>query len=96
MKRFFKRRFRYEPETWPTWQDVLDGEEDVEEEEGGQDTAEKVEGAAESGEGSKPAVVKKKRLRLDEEVEASGWKLEMQQQLEEVSQCLSTRVSSIS
>lgn len=96
MKRFFKRRFRYEPETWPTWQDVLDGEEDAEQEDGGEDTVEKAEGDAESGEGSKPAVVKKKRLRLDEEVEASGWKLEMQQQLEEVSRCLSSRVGLIS
>ena len=80
VKRFFKRRFRYEPESWPTWADVLAGDDDEEyeveaDQEAGDDADAKK--SETKGEG-------KKRLRLDLEVEASGWKGDMQKQLEEV------------
>ncbi|KAK1923118.1 putative Rio2p serine kinase [Papiliotrema laurentii] len=86
VKRFFRRRFRYEPESWPTWKDVLAGDDEAEDdEEGSEGQASKEEGAdvPESEAGAAPTGKGKKRVRLDLEVEASGWKGDMQRQLEE-------------
>lgn len=80
IKRFFKRRFRYEPDSWPTWQDVLAGEEEEDDE---QQEGEIADGETEK-QGETKKIEGKKRVRLDEAVEASGWKRDMQQQLEEV------------
>lgn len=102
IKRFFRRRFRYEAATWPRWKDVLEGlvaAEDAaktqETSEGGQTEASPSSDATEakgdvkakSGEASKDAETVEGEdilVRLDEIVEASGWKGDMQQQLEQV------------
>ncbi|ORX40854.1 RIO1 family-domain-containing protein [Kockovaella imperatae] len=70
IKRFFKRRFRFEPSSWPRWKDVLAGP-DLSET-GGADTEQKAES-------SQMALYP----RLDEQVEASGWNSKGSQQLEE-------------
>lgn len=107
MRRFFKRRFRYEALSWPTWKDVLAGPDDDEEEgedatvQGGEDDVAAAEGGPEAAETSESAVKVdrgKKRLRLDEEVEASGWAGDMQKQLEEVGEpefCLQARLTAV-
>jgi RIO kinase 2 len=105
IKRFFRRRFRYEAATWPRWKDVLEGlvaaadaEKTQETSEGGQTeappTSDATEGKgdvkAESEEASKDAETVEGEdvlVRLDEIVEASGWKGDMQQQLEQVRPC---------
>lgn len=94
VKRFFRRRFRYEAATWPRWKDVLAGpdDDDEDEDEDEVDETEKAEDVEKAGSGdgaeeeaAPRRVISKKRVRLDEEVEASGWKRDMQQQLEQVS-----------
>ncbi|WWD20863.1 hypothetical protein CI109_105340 [Kwoniella shandongensis] len=86
IRRFFKRRFRYEGATWPTWKDVLEGEDEVEQN-GSADAAETEEGeegqadtTEEQAESSKTA---EKRVRIDLEVEASGFGRIMQRELED-------------
>jgi len=90
VRRFFKRRFRYEAQDWPTWKDVLAGpDEDEEDEEtaeqGREGGAGDAAAAEETTEGATKTDKGKQRLRLDEQVEASGWAGDMQKQLEEVS-----------
>jgi RIO kinase 2 len=81
VRKFFRKRFRYEAASWPTWRDVLTIDEEDEEEEG-------VEGdKVEEGEDAKP----KTGRRLDLEVEASGFGSAMQTELEDVSLFLHPR-----
>ncbi|ORY28011.1 RIO1 family-domain-containing protein [Naematelia encephala] len=76
IKKFFRKRFRFEASSWPTWQDVLDLEAEADAE---PSTAEG-DGAQVEAESSEMAMGTK-RVRLDLEVEASGFKREMQNQL---------------
>lgn len=103
IRRFFSRRFGFVGTVWPTWKDVIEEEELVEEEakegdEGeGEDATETAEVGDDEDEGegssSAPLVVQErsgKRLRLDLEVEASGFGRALQRELEDVSYlCLS-------
>ncbi|TYJ53897.1 hypothetical protein B9479_005446 [Cryptococcus floricola] len=73
---FFKRRFRYEALSWPTWKDVLEAEEEIEQP---QPAAGEVEGDAES----QTVESQPKRVRIDLEVEASGFGRAMQRELED-------------
>jgi RIO kinase 2 len=95
IRRFFTRRFGFVGTTWPTWKDVLEEEEaEVQDEaEGaeakgaGEETT--VEGETEDVEdGPRPSEGEPKagkRLRLDLEVEASGFGRALQRELEDVS-----------
>lgn len=96
IRRFFTRRFGFVGTTWPTWKDVLEKEDAGVEDEAdgaeangaGEETT--VEGETEDVEDSpKPSVGDPKagkRLRLDLEVEASGFGRALQRELEDVSQ----------
>nr|XP_019050813.1 Atypical/RIO/RIO2 protein kinase [Kwoniella bestiolae CBS 10118]OCF29743.1 Atypical/RIO/RIO2 protein kinase [Kwoniella bestiolae CBS 10118] len=75
IRRFFRRRFRYEALSWPTWKDVLE----IEEDEGPAEADEKEEDENQA-ESSKTA---QKRLRIDLEVEASGFGRALQRELED-------------
>jgi RIO kinase 2 len=75
VRKFFRKRFRYEAASWPTWRDVLTIDEEDEEEEGAEGNK------VEEGEDAKP----KTGRRLDLEVEASGFGSAMQTELEDVS-----------
>ncbi|KAK8850692.1 hypothetical protein IAR55_004612 [Kwoniella newhampshirensis] len=83
IRRFFKRRFRYEGLTWPTWKDVLEDEDEVAKtervvtEEGEEGQTENTEEQAES------STAAEKRIRIDLEVEASGFGRIMQRELED-------------
>ena len=65
IRKFFRKRFRYEAASWPTWRDVIEQEEEDELH------------AESSDQGGT-------RLRLDLEVEASGFGGAMQRELEDV------------
>ena len=65
VRKFFRKRFRYEAANWPTWRDVIAQEKEDE------------MLAETSDQGGK-------RLRLDLEVEASGFGGAMQRELEDV------------
>ena len=64
VRKFFRKRFRYEGMSWPTWRDVLAQEDEDEAE------------SSSTGE---------KRVRLDLEVDASGFNRALQRELEDVS-----------
>ncbi|WVQ95357.1 hypothetical protein IAU59_002454 [Kwoniella sp. CBS 9459] len=86
VRRFFRRRFRYEGASWPTWKDVLEGDEEVEGDLG--TVKEEDEDAAEEGEAAQEnkaesSTAAQKRLRIDLEVEASGFGRNMQRELED-------------
>lgn len=68
MRRFFRKRFRFEGENWPVWGDVLAEQARV-------DLEEKAGESSTSGE---------KKVRLDLLVEASGFGREMEAELESV------------
>jgi RIO kinase 2 len=107
IRKFFRKRFRYEAESWPRWRDVLAGEDEEEEEEEQEGGAKEEVESGQTGEGSSgveqdgelkgnEAQVeegkggeskgnKKRRIRLDLEVEASGFGGALQDELEEVS-----------
>jgi RIO kinase 2 len=74
IRKFFRKRFRYEAASWPTWRDVLSIDEEEEDEEEGAEGAE--------GEDTPKRETGK---RLDLEVEASGFGQAMQRELEDVS-----------
>ncbi|WVQ86264.1 hypothetical protein IAT38_008432 [Cryptococcus sp. DSM 104549] len=94
VRRFFKRRFRYEGASWPTWKDVLEmeqpeqqlqlpsvaeGDEDEESEETGEEGEPKGESSTANAEEEKV----EKRVRIDLEVEASGFGRALQRELED-------------
>ncbi|WVQ70804.1 hypothetical protein IAR50_000326 [Cryptococcus sp. DSM 104548] len=76
VRRFFKRRFRYEALSWPTWKDVLEAEDEAEE-------PQPAEGEAEGNVKGQTSGSKVKRVRIDLEVEASGFGRAMQRELED-------------
>jgi RIO kinase 2 len=99
IRKFFRKRFRYEAATWPRWRDVLANDDDGEEVTEIQAEQEQQDAEGAAGEGSRQevpgvaggkserkakAVEKNGRLRLDLEVEASGFGGALQQELEEV------------
>lgn len=75
IRRFFRRRFRYEATSWPTWKDVLEIEtgnaESAIQEKSSDDLTDLPE--------------TQKRVRIDLEVEASGFGRALQRELEDVS-----------
>ena len=71
IRKFFRKRFRYDGASWPTWKDVIDGELQVD-----ADVHEDVQA------GSSTAA---QRNRIDLEVEASGFNRDLQLDLENVS-----------
>lgn len=75
IRRFFRRRFRYEATSWPTWKDVLEIEtgnaESAIQEKSNDDLTDLPE--------------TQKRVRIDLEVEASGFGRALQRELEDVS-----------
>ncbi|WVF67880.1 hypothetical protein IAT40_002641 [Kwoniella sp. CBS 6097] len=86
IRRFFRRRFRYEAASWPTWKDVLEGDEEVEGDLGTvEEEDEDAEGEDESTQESKAesSTAAQKRLRIDLEVEASGFGRNLQRELED-------------
>lgn len=95
IRKFFRKRFRYEARSWPTWKDVVAEDEDEEEEVGEAEASgstSQIEGEASSSEHVKAepgagalGSEKKGRKRLDLEVEASGFGRTMQRELEDVS-----------
>ncbi|OCF35915.1 atypical/RIO/RIO2 protein kinase [Kwoniella heveanensis BCC8398] len=86
IRRFFRRRFRYEAASWPTWKDVLEGDEEVE---GDLGTVQEKDEGAEDGQEvprenkAESSTAAQKRLRIDLEVEASGFGRNMQRELED-------------
>ncbi|KAK4688771.1 RIO kinase 2, partial [Tremellales sp. Uapishka_1] len=93
IRKFFRKRFRYESKSWPTWREVMADEAEferkekelssvVEEDEGGEG-----DGAGEGDKESKEEVESQgessKRVRLDLEVEASGFGRSLQRELED-------------
>lgn len=105
IRKFFRKRFRFEGESWPVWADVLEEERLADEaEKMAQAKTETVAGEADAteGGGAPKAVTAAEgpegesdasdgdeeqpvRLRLDLEVEASGFGRAMQRELEDVS-----------
>lgn len=99
IRKFFRKRFRFEGESWPVWADVLEEERAADEAEklaqAKETTAEGAEGEADATGGQAPKAVTEAgdgsddeqpvRLRLDLEVEASGFGRAMQRELEDVS-----------
>ncbi|OXC58713.1 RIO kinase 2 [Cryptococcus neoformans MW-RSA852] len=75
IRRFFRRRFRYEATSWPTWKNVLEIET------GNAENA--VQGGVNDGLTDLP--VAQNRVRIDLEVEASGFGRALQRELEDVS-----------
>lgn len=98
IRRFFRKRFRFEAETWPVWADVLEEERLADEaERAAKAKAEAGDSEVQSAEGTDAAHAGSDgnetggeeevpvRLRLDLEVEASGFGRAMQRELEDVS-----------
>lgn len=109
IRRFFRRRFHFEGQSWPLWKDVLAelkaneessneglasvAEEEREEEEeeivapaessSGPETAKEGDDAEDSA--GEEGESKPKRVRIDLEVEASGFGRALQEELEQVS-----------
>ncbi|KAK6906275.1 hypothetical protein I203_100260 [Kwoniella mangroviensis CBS 8507] len=99
IRRFFRRRFRYEGLSWPTWKDVLEVEDEEDEkdhqglgpiteedeEDGDEETKDEEEQVAKVVEENKAESSKtaQKRLRIDLEVEASGFGRALQRELED-------------
>nr|XP_018259880.1 Atypical/RIO/RIO2 protein kinase [Kwoniella dejecticola CBS 10117]OBR82038.1 Atypical/RIO/RIO2 protein kinase [Kwoniella dejecticola CBS 10117] len=75
IRRFFRRRFRYESLAWPTWKDVLEGEE-------GEDLPTEVSEKSDANQ-AESSTTAQKRLRIDLEVEASGFGRALQRELED-------------
>ncbi|OWT36384.1 RIO kinase 2 [Cryptococcus neoformans] len=73
IRRFFRRRFRYEATSWPTWKNVLEIET------GNAENA--VQGGVNDGQTDLP--VAQNRVRIDLEVEASGFGRALQRELED-------------
>lgn len=75
IRRFFRRRFRYEATSWPTWKNVLEIE------------AGNAENAVqeEVSDGLTDLAMVQNRVRIDLEVEASGFGRALQRELEDVS-----------
>lgn len=87
IRKFFRKRFRYEAKSWPTWKDAMAIDEEDEEEE---EDVEEVESTGDQevvAEGSQDARKRQQQggRRLDLEVEASGFGRDMQRELESVS-----------
>ncbi|WVR08728.1 hypothetical protein IAU60_005786 [Kwoniella sp. DSM 27419] len=80
IRRFFKRRFRYEATSWPTWKDVL---EDEDEDEEAQEESEAQAGSEQPQAEAESSTAPAKRLRIDLEVEASGFGRSLQRELED-------------
>nr|XP_019007795.1 Atypical/RIO/RIO2 protein kinase [Kwoniella pini CBS 10737]OCF46576.1 Atypical/RIO/RIO2 protein kinase [Kwoniella pini CBS 10737] len=76
IRRFFRRRFRYESLSWPTWKDVLEGEDE-------EDLPAISEEAEDDNQPDKASTTAQKRLRIDLEVEASGFGRALQRELED-------------
>lgn len=87
IRKFFRKRYRYEAATWPTWKDVLEEEAEAGAEAKTRESEQPV-GSGESEPGAAAAessTASAKRLRLDLEVEASGFGRALQRELEDVS-----------
>jgi RIO kinase 2 len=86
IRKFFRKRFRYEGATWPTWKDVVEetAEEDAEAVAESEESADVAEGSA-GPEDAESSTAWAKRVRLDLEVEASGFGRALQRELEDVS-----------
>lgn len=105
IRKFFRKRFRYESRSWPTWKDLLEEEEEFLAEEaklaaqsskaeGGDEAGEEGLSVSHADKGQEENVAEtsengaKRRLRLDLEVEASGFGRAMQRELEDVCRLL--------
>jgi RIO kinase 2 len=105
IRKFFKKRFRFESREWPTFQSVMAEEAEFAAEEkrylAEKKAAEELAAEqAESAEGDAPVAEKAEveepsrptRIRLDKEVEASGFARHMQKELEDVSVVVMLRI----